>query len=270
MTNPISQPIVLQEARPERQVYFLSDFHLGAPDYNASLIRERKILQFLDSIEGKTAELFILGDMFDFWYEYKQVVPKNYVRLLGRLAAIADKGTRIHFFVGNHDMWMKDYFEKELGIKVYFQEQTFQSGATRFYIAHGDGLGPGDKGYKFLKKIFRSKFCNWLFGKLHPDWGIGLANYFSRKSRAKTGTADDSWMGEDQEWLVIHSKEVLQQHHFDYFVYGHRHYPIQLDLASSNAKHGQKSQYINLGDWITNFTYASFDGTKMQLHKWDI
>jgi len=261
MAQTLQQNIPLQDASSERQIYFLSDFHLGAPDYAGSLVREKKILRFLEQIESKTAALFILGDMFDFWYEYRQVVPKHFVRLLGKLAAMADKGIPIHFFVGNHDMWMKDYFAQELGIKVYFEQAAFTANNKHFYIAHGDGLGPGDKGYKFLKKIFRSRFCNWLFGKLHPDWGIGLANYFSRKSRAKTGSADSVWMGEDQEWLVLHSKEVLKDTHFDYFIYGHRHYPIQLDLSGD-------SQYINLGDWITNFTYASFDGVQLQLKKW--
>ncbi|UAY54057.1 UDP-2,3-diacylglucosamine diphosphatase [Arachidicoccus terrestris] len=262
MVNTSLHNIALSDASPDRQIYFLSDFHLGAPDYAGSLIREKKILRFLDHIEGRVAALFLLGDMFDFWYEYKQVVPKHFVRLLGKLATMADKGIPIHFFVGNHDMWMKDYFEKELGIKVYFHEAGFTANGRRFYIAHGDGLGPGDKGYKFLKKIFRSKFCNWLFGKLHPDWGIGLAGYFSRKSRAKTGSADAVWMGESEEWLVVHSKEILRREFFDYFIYGHRHYPIQLDLTKN-------SQYINLGDWITNFTYGSFDGSQMQLKKWE-
>jgi len=246
----------------DRQFYFLSDFHLGAPGYKDSLIREKKVLSFLDQIEDKVAELFILGDMFDFWYEYKHVVPKNYVRLLGKLAGMADRGIPVHFFVGNHDMWMKDYFEKELGIRVYYHPESFTANGKRFYVAHGDGLGPGDKGYKFLKKVFRSPLCNWLFGKLHPDWGIGLANYFSRKSRAKTGSADGVWMGDKEEWLVLHSKEVLQKEHFDYFIYGHRHYPIQLSLAAD-------STYINLGDWITHFTYGSFDGREMKLHKWE-
>ena len=262
MTQESLHTIKLNDARPDRQIYFLSDFHLGAPDYKSSLIREKKILRFLDFIEDKVAELFILGDMFDFWYEYKKVVPKNYVRLLGKLASMADRGIPIHFFVGNHDMWMKDYFEKELGIRVYFQQQSFSANDKRFYIAHGDGLGPGDKGYKFLKKVFRSPLCNWLFGKLHPDLGIGLANYFSRKSRAKTGSADGVWMGAESEWLVLHSKEVLTQEHFDYFIYGHRHYPILESLEKD-------SQYINLGDWITHFTYGSFDGVQMKLQKWE-
>ena len=261
-TQNIEEVHLLTPASPEKQIYFLSDFHLGAPNYKDSLAREKKLLAFLDEIQHKASAIFLLGDMFDFWYEYKHVVPKYYVRLLGRLAQLADSGIPMYFFVGNHDMWMKDYFEVELGIKVYFEQQVFESAGKRLYVAHGDGLGPGDKGYKFLKKIFRSRCCNWLFGKLHPDWGIGLASYFSRKSRAKTGSADAVWMGEDKEWLVIHSKQLLEGAHFDFFVYGHRHYPIQLDLSSN-------SQYVNLGDWITNFTYASFDGSKMYLHKWE-
>ena len=253
--------IHLSEASREKQIYFLSDFHLGAPDYASSLKREKWIVDFLSHIENQAAEIFILGDMFDFWYEYKHVVPKNFVRILGKIASLSDKGIPVHFFVGNHDMWMKKYFENELGVKVYFEEASFVCGDKSFYIAHGDGLGPGDKGYKFLKKVFRSKICNWLFGKLHPDWGIGLANYFSRKSRAKTGHADSVWMGEEREWLVVHSKEVLQKTYYDYFIYGHRHYPVKIALDGG-------SQYVNLGDWITNFTYARFDGTQITLKSW--
>lgn len=245
-----------------KKIYFLSDFHLGAPDYARSLERERKILRFLESARHDAAEIFLLGDMFDFWYEYKKAVPRNFVRILGKLGELTDQGIRIHFFVGNHDMWMKGYFEQELNIQTYHKPQTFEYNGKRFYMAHGDGLGPGDKGYKLLKKVFRSPLCNWLFGWLHPNLGIGIANYFSRKSREKTGSIDSQWMGEENEWLVIHSKEVLTREHFDYFIYGHRHFPIDLPLTKD-------SRYINLGDWITNFTYAVFDGNELSLKKWE-
>ena len=244
-----------------KKIYFLSDFHLGAPDYQSSLVREKKIVSFLDTIQHDAAEIFIVGDIFDFWYEYKKVVPKGYVRLLGKLAELTDKGIRIHFFVGNHDMWMVDYFQEELNIPVYFQPRVFEWNGKKFYIGHGDGLGPGDHGYKFLKKIFRNKICQWMFGQLHPTWGIGLANYFSRKSREKTGSADEHFLGEDKEWLIIYCKEILQQEHFDYFIFGHRHYPIDFTLK-------ENSHYINLGDWIRNFTYATFDGQQVELKKW--
>lgn len=246
---------------PQQKIYFLSDFHLGAPDYEQSLVREKKVVAFLDSIKDSAAMIFIVGDIFDFWYEYKQVVPKGYVRLLGKLAELTDRGVAIHFFVGNHDMWMRGYFEKELNIPVYHHPKVFEWNGKRFYIGHGDGLGPGDHGYKFLKKIFRNPLCQWLFGLLHPTWGIGLANYFSRKSREKTGTSDQQFLGEENEWLIIYCKEMLAKEHFDYLIFGHRHYPIDFKL-------NENSRYINLGDWIRNFTYASFDGTDMQLHQW--
>jgi UDP-2,3-diacylglucosamine hydrolase len=244
-----------------KKIYFLSDFHLGAPDYASSLVREKKIVAFLDAIEQDAAEIFIVGDMFDFWYEYKKVVPKGYVRLLGKLAAMTDAGIPIHFFVGNHDMWMSGYFEKELNIPVYHEPKGFERNGKKFYIGHGDGLGPEDHGYKFIKKIFRNSFCQWLFGQLHPTWGIGIANYFSRKSREKTGSSDAHFLGEDGEWLIIYSREILAKEHYDYFIFGHRHFPIDHRL---NAR----SRYINLGDWIRTFTYAVFDGNDVALKEW--
>lgn len=246
---------------PGKKIYFLSDFHLGAPNYQQSLIREKKIVAFLETIRKDAAEIFIVGDMFDFWYEYKKVVPKGYVRLLGKLAEITDSGIPVHFFIGNHDMWMSGYFEKELNIKVYYEPATFEWNGKRFFIGHGDGLGPGDHGYKFIKSIFRNKLCQWLFGQLHPTIGIGLANYFSRRSRLKTGTADEHFLGEDNEWLIIFSREVLAKEHFDYFIFGHRHYPIDYKL-------NEQSHYINLGDWIRTFTYATFDGNTVELKEW--
>ncbi len=247
---------------PDKKIYFLSDFHLGAPDAKSSLVREKKIVSFLDSIQKDAAAIFIVGDIFDFWYEYRKVVPKGYVRLLGKLAELTDNGLPVYFFVGNHDMWMKDYFQKELNIPVYFEPKTFVWNNKKFYIGHGDGLGPGDHGYKFIKKIFRNKLCQWMFGQLHPTWGLGLANYFSAKSRAKTGTSDEHFLGEDGEWLIVYCKEILQKEHFDYFIFGHRHYPIDFTL-------NDQSRYINLGDWIRNFTYASFDGNNVELKKWE-
>lgn len=247
---------------PEKKIYFLSDFHLGAPDAAASLIREKKVVRFLEQIRHSAAAIFIVGDIFDFWYEYHSVVPKGYVRLLGKLAELTDAGIPVHVFVGNHDMWMSGYFEKELNIPVYHEPRVFTWNNKQFYIGHGDGLGPGDHGYKFIKKIFRNPVCKWLFGKLHPDWGIALANYFSRKSREKTGTADAHFLGEEQEWLIVYSKELIQQQPYDFLVFGHRHYPIDFTLS-------EKSRYINLGDWISNFTYAEFDGDDVKLLRYN-
>jgi len=243
---------------PGKKVYFLSDFHLGAPDHEKSFIREKRIVQFLDQAKENAAHFIIVGDMFDFWYEYKTVVPKGYTRLLGKLAEITDSGIPVSFFVGNHDMWMRDYFKKELSIPVYYDSKEFIFNNKKFFVAHGDGLGPGDRGYKFIKKIFRNKFCQWAFGVLHPSIGIGIANYFSRKSRLATGQQDKHFLGEDKEWLIIYSKEILRQQHFDYFIYGHRHLPYDFKL-------NETSRYINLGDWIVYNSYAVFDGAELYL-----
>lgn len=247
---------------PGKKIYFLSDFHLGVPDYKNSLVREKKVVAFLDQARKDAAGIMILGDMFDFWYEYKYVVPKGYTRLLGKLAEIADSGIPIAFFVGNHDMWMRGYFEKELNIPVYFEPKIYEWNNKRFFIGHGDGLGPGDHKYKMLKKIFRSRLCQWFFGVLHPSWGIGLANYFSKKSRIKTMVTDKKFLGEDREWLIIFSRQTLAKEHFDYFIFGHRHFPLDFTLNKS-------SRYINLGDWVRDFTYAFFDGNDLFLKKWE-
>ncbi|MBX9783945.1 MAG: UDP-2,3-diacylglucosamine diphosphatase [Chitinophagaceae bacterium] len=242
----------------DKKIYFLSDFHLGAPNNEQSLIREKKIIRFLDEIKSTAAVIFIVGDLFDFWYEYRKVVPKGYVRILGKLAELTDAGISIHFFVGNHDMWMKDYFQTELSIPVYFEPKDFEFNGKKFHIGHGDGLGPGDHGYKTLKRIFRNPACKWLFGILPPYIGMGVAHYMSRRSRAQTGATEETFLGEDKEWLIIYCKEVLQKNFYDYFVFGHRHLPI-------NHRLNAKSVYINLGDWIRYYTYAEFDGNELQL-----
>lgn len=243
-----------------KKIYFLSDFHLGAPDYTSSLAREKMIVAFLDSIKEAASEIFLVGDMFDFWYEYRQVVPKGYVRLLGKLAELTDAGIPIHFFVGNHDMWMKDYFQKELNIPVYFEPAEFIRDGKKLIVGHGDGLGPGDHGYKRLKKIFRNPVCQWLFGILPPVIGMGIANYMSRRSRAQTGATEEVFLGEEKEWLIIYCREVLKEKNIDFFVFGHRHLPIDYRLNNS--------RYINLGDWIRYYTYAVFDGNDMILRSY--
>ena len=243
---------------PGKKVYFLSDFHLGAPDHASSLVREKRIVKFLDSVKNEASVIFIVGDLFDFWFEYKNVVPKGFVRILGKLAELSDLGIIIHFFVGNHDMWMSGYFEQELNIKVYHHPEVFEFNKKKFLIGHGDGLGPGDHKYKMLKKVFRNKFSKWLFGFWHPRTGIGMANYFSRKSRAATGQNDEHFLGEEKEWLILYSKERLQKDHFNFFIFGHRHLPIDFVL-------NDKSRYINLGDWIKYFSYAVFDGINLEL-----
>ena len=238
---------------PGKNIYFLSDFHLGAPNAAASLQREKRIVAFLDTIKVDAEHIFIVGDMFDFWFEYKQVVPRGYTRLLGKLAELTDAGIQINFFVGNHDMWMRDYFQTELNIPVYYQPTSFEFNGKKFLIGHGDGQGPGDEGYKFLKKVFRNPVCQWMFGILPPFFGLGIANYFSRKSRELAGEKVEVFLGEENEWLIIFCKEVLQKEHVDYFIFGHRHLPIDFVL-------NENSRYINLGEWINYDSYAVFNG----------
>lgn len=241
-----------------KKIYFLSDFHLGAPDRRTSLDRERKIVRFLEQIRHDAAMILILGDMFDFWFEYRKVVPKGYVRILGKLAEITDSGIPIHFFIGNHDMWMHGYFEDELNIPVFHTHQAYHFNGRRFQIGHGDGLGPGDHGYKWLKKLFRHPLSQLMFGMLPPVIGIGMADFFSRRSRALTGNADDRFLGEDREWLVSHCREELKRAPIDFFIFGHRHLPIDFQLTP-------QSRYVNLGDWIRYDTYAVFDGSTLSL-----
>jgi len=241
-----------------KKIYFASDFHLGVPDQESSLIREKKIVRWLESIRHDAEELYLLGDVFDFWFEYKTVVPRGYVRLLGKLAELSDEGVTIHYFTGNHDMWTFDYLVQELKVKLYRKPIEAEYGGKIFYIGHGDGLGPGDHGYKFIKKVFSNPVCQWLFARLHPNFGIGIANYFSRKSRIATGTLDEIFLGEEKEWLVIHSKELLEKKHYDFLIFGHRHLPLDLPVNG-------KSRYINLGDWIRYDSYAVFDGESLSL-----
>jgi len=246
-----------------KKIYFLSDFHLGVPDHASSLQREKIIVRFLDEAKADAAVFFIVGDLFDFWYEYKKVVPKGFVRILGKMAEITDSGIPIHFFVGNHDMWMNGYFEEELDIPVYHEPKAFEFNGKQFLIGHGDGLGPGDRGYKFLKKIFRNKLCQGLFGLLPPYIGMGIANRSSKSSRAVTGESDAKFLGEENEWLITYCKEVLKQKHFDFFIFGHRHLPIDFSLEND-------SRYINLGDWIRYFSYAVFDGENVHLKYYQV
>ncbi|RYJ41618.1 UDP-2,3-diacylglucosamine diphosphatase [Flavobacterium beibuense] len=243
------------------KIYFASDQHLGAPTAQASFPREKKFVAWLDEIKHDADIIFLLGDLFDFWFEYKTVVPKGFVRVLGKLAEIRDSGTPIYFFTGNHDLWMCDYFEKELNIPVYHKPKEFTFNNKTFLIGHGDGLGPGDKGYKRMKKVFTNPFSKWLFRWLHPDLGVRLAQYLSVKNKLISGDADVRFLGEENEWLVLYSKRKLEKKHYDFFVFGHRHLPMTIDL-------GKNSTYINLGDWIGYFTYGIFDGEKFELKEY--
>ena len=219
-------------------------------------------MAWLDEITHDATALFLLGDLFDFWFEYKTVVPKGFVRVLGKLAELSDRGIPIYFFVGNHDLWMTDYFEKELHIPVFHENQEYTFDGKTFLIGHGDGKGPGDKGYKRMKKVFVHPFSKWLFRWLHPDIGVKLAQYLSVKNKLISGAEDVKFLGEENEWLVKYTKRKLTQKHYDYFVFGHRHLPLQLAV-------GENSTYVNLGDWIGYFTYGVFDGEKFELKKFD-
>jgi len=242
----------------KNKIYFASDVHLGLPNYKESLAREKRFVQWLDSIKHDAKEIILLGDIFDFWFEYKRAIPRGFTRFLGKLCEITDSGIPVHFFTGNHDMWIFDYLPKETGIILYKEPIVKEYSGKKFFLAHGDGLGPGDRSYKLLKKIFASRFSQWLFARFHPNIGIWIANTWSTHSRYSRETRP--FEGEDKEWLILYSKKLLKSEDYDYMVYGHRHLPMDLQL-------NEKTRYINLGDWITNFTYAVFDGEKMELQK---
>ncbi|WP_203295192.1 UDP-2,3-diacylglucosamine diphosphatase [Luteirhabdus pelagi] len=241
-----------------KKIYFSSDNHLGAPTAEESLPREKKFVRWLDTVKDDAAAIFLLGDLFDFWFEYKKVVPKGFVRVLGKLAELSDSGIPIHFFVGNHDLWMNDYFKTELNIPVYHEPKTFVFNDTKFFIGHGDGKGPGDKGYKSMKKVFTNPFFKWLFRWAHPDIGVRIAQYLSVKNKLISGEEDKEFLGEENEWLALYAKRKLEKEHFDYFVFGHRHLPMEIQV-------GENSTYFNLGDWIHQYTYGVFDGKSFQL-----
>ena len=239
-----------------KSVYFISDVHLGLPSKVSSLERERLLLRWLDEVSPNAGAIFILGDLFDFWFEYKTVVPKGYTRLLGKLALLSDQGLRFFFFVGNHDLWMKDYFETELGIPIYHQPKAVCIDQKTFWRGHGDGIAPKgkDQGYKFIKKIFIHPIFQRLFQGIHPDIGIALGSYLSRRKKKKDGKLDFQFFGENKEWLVQYSQEILDKgQQFDFFIFVHRHLHMQVSLAP------HKAHYINLGEWVTQFTYALFE-----------
>ena len=241
-----------------KKIYFSSDNHLGAPTQAESLPREKIFVKWLDSIKHDAEAIFLLGDLFDFWFEYKTVVPKGFVRTLGKLAELRDSGIQIYFFVGNHDLWMHDYFETELNIPVFHDPKEFQFNNKLFFIGHGDGKGPGDKGYKRMKRVFTNPVSKWFFRWLHPDIGVRIAQHLSVKNKLISGDDDKEFLGEDQEWLAQYSKRKLESKHYDYFVFGHRHLPMEIKVDDN-------STYFNLGDWISHYTYGVFDGEKFEL-----
>tara|TARA_B100000508_G_scaffold127928_1_gene113359 strand:- start:2781 stop:3527 length:747 start_codon:yes stop_codon:yes gene_type:complete len=245
----------------DKKIYFASDFHLGVPDRESSLIREKKIVQWLDDISKDAAEIFLVGDVFDFWYEYKNAIPKGFVRIQGKIAELCDQGIKVHYFTGNHDMWAFNYFTEELGVIMYRDNAEFEFNGKKFLVGHGDGLGPGDHGYKFIKKVFANPVLQWLFGWIHPNIGIGIANFWSGRSRMSNMGEDQKFLGEENEWLATYCRDMLKSKYYDYFIFGHRHLPLDLKV-------GETSRYINLGEWVNYTSYAVFDGKKLELKEY--
>ena len=240
------------------KTYFASDFHLGVSTHAESLKREKKITSWLDKIKEDAKSIYLLGDIFDFWFEYKAVVPKGFVRLLGKLAELSDSGTNIFLIKGNHDLWMYDYLPKEVGVQIIKDKTILNENGKKIFLAHGDGLGPGDFGYKIIKKIFTNKVCQWLFARLHPNFGFGIAQFWSKRSRIANNKDNEYFLGEEKEWLVSYCKEKQKENPVDYYIFGHRHLPLEIEIDI-------KAKYINLGDWIHHNSYAVFDGESLIL-----
>lgn len=245
----------------KNKFYFISDVHLGLYPKEKSVEREKLIVSWLDEIKNEAAALYMLGDVFDFWHEYKLVVPKGYTRFLGKLAELSDNGTKLYFFSGNHDIWAYGYFESELGAKIYPDELICELNGYRFFLSHGDGLGPSDFGYKVLKKIFRSKILQFLFARLHPNFALWIGQTWSKNSRFSKGIVSKEYGGEEKELQLIFAKQFLQKEHIDFFLFGHRHIPFDVKL-------GEKARVINLGDWIYSFTYGVLDESGFELKEY--
>ena len=243
-----------------KNVYFLSDAHLGSWAIPHQRMQERRLVRFLDSIKEKAAAIYLLGDMFDFWYEYKYVVPKGYTRFLGKLSELTDMGVEVHYFTGNHDIWAYEYLQKECGVILHKQPETTEIYGKEFFLAHGDGMGDPNRSFKLIRAIFHNRFCQWMFSSLHPRWGLAFGLSWARHSYIRHKERDDvHYMGEDKEHLVLWTKEYLKSHpDINYFIYGHRH--IELDLSLN-----ENTRMLILGDWINSFTYAVFDGETMFL-----
>jgi UDP-2,3-diacylglucosamine hydrolase len=251
------------ELLSSKRIYFASDLHLGAPNTESSVEREKRFVSWLDSIAKDAQALYLVGDLFDFWFEYRHAVPKGFVRTLGKLAELHDQGVKLYFLTGNHDLWARDYLSKEVGFEVFTKPITHVWNNQRFYIGHGDGLGPGDQGYKLLKRVFTFKPFQWAFRWLHPDIGIGLASWLSRGSRARTGQADYAMKNVQDEALYQYAQVQHAIHPADYWIFGHRHYPALEDLSGGPSA----AKFCNLGDWIQWNSWAVFDGEHLELHR---
>lgn len=239
----------------KKNVYFASDMHFGIPDSESSLVREKLFVRWLDDISADASDIFIMGDLFDFWFEWKHVVPKGYIRLLGKMTELSDKGIRFHFFTGNHDMWMFSYFEDAFSAKIYRNDTILSMLNKTLYLSHGDGLGPGDHGYKFIKKLFRNKLAQWCYARLHPNFAVMLANFFSHKSRYSNtvkNSSDNNRERQLTENQIIHARTILKNQHIDYFIFGHQHTPVKEQIK-------ENSILYNIGNWFESFTYLKFE-----------
>ena len=241
----------------DKKVYFASDFHLGTPNAASSLEREKKLVKWLEMASQDASAIFLLGDIFDFWFEYKKAIPRGFIRFQGKLAELADQGMPIYFFTGNHDMWMFDYFPTEFGITVYNDPVELEINETKFLIGHGDGLGPGDKQYKRLKKIFKNRVSQKAFSVLHPNFGMGVAHRWSKRSRLANNKHEEVFHDE-KEHLLVYCKEQEALEHRDYYIFGHRHLTLDLKVADN-------SRYLNPGDWVNHSNYIVFDGTNCEI-----
>ena len=241
-----------------KKIFFASDFHLGVPNAEESLARERRIVRWLDSIKAEAHSVYLMGDIFDFWFEYRHTIPKGFIRLQGKLAEFTDAGIPVTFFTGNHDMWMFDYFKKELNITIHRDPVLLHVNDQKILIGHGDGLGPGDTTYKILKWFFNSSLCQWLFGWIHPNIGMGIAQFWSRRSRISNIKREEKFKGEENEFLLTYCKDLEKKDHHDFYIFGHRHLPLDLKVS-------ENSRYINLGEWVNFNTYAEYDGNKVDL-----
>ncbi|GAB4412336.1 MAG: UDP-2,3-diacylglucosamine diphosphatase [Bacteroidia bacterium] len=244
------------------KIYLLSDLHLGAPDPARSLLREKHAVRFLREVAHDASHLYLLGDVFDFWFEYKRAVPRGYVRLLGQLAEMADRGVEIHVFAGNHDLWYRDYLHEQFGAILHHDPVEVAFFGRRYFLAHGDGLGPGDHGYKLMKRVFTHPLSKWLYARLHPNFGIALAQWLSQ--HGGNHSYGDGLPPEEQhkghaEYLYAFARDMHRQRpDIDCYVFGHRHVLIDDTLADG-------PQLVILGDWIQYFSYLAIDEAGSQL-----
>ena len=268
--------LLLSPPTPMKPVYFLSDAHLGCLALQHRRTQERRLVNFLDSIKDTAGAVYLLGDIFDFWYEYKTVVPRGFTRLLGKLSELTDLGVEVHFFVGNHDLWQDNYLAEECGVQLHRKASTIEIGGKVFFLAHGDGLGTRDWKFRTLRAFFHSRICQVLFSSLHPRWGIAFGRQWARHSQLKhQRDGEPSFMGEEREELIVFSREYLRTHpEVNYFVFGHRHIELNVALTSplthlqADSEIHDTPQVLIIGDWISRFTFARFDGKSLTLHNY--